>query len=164
MAPLNKHVNLVSSIAVAIFSLVAMILVLVTDFGWQWYGTGYSTYYFWLGNSNIAAWPQIFLVVIAIVFLISLGYSIVLILINLEKLSLKISGRMQAIIGIGISIVAFVTTLFTLGMWAIASIDYWDWGVDTTFYTSLVGSIIIGIFYGVYFVNSGKTLAEEPAK
>ena len=163
MAPLNKLVNLVSSIAVAIFSLVAMILVLVTDFGWQYYGAGYSTYYFWLGNSNIAAWPQIFLVAIAMVFLISLGYSIVLILINLEKLSLKIYGRMQAIIGIGISIIAFVATLFTLGMWAIASIDYY-WGVDTTFYTSLVGSIIIGIFYSVYFVNSGKALIEEPAK
>ena len=70
---------------------------------------------------------------------------------------------MQAIIGIGITIIAFVTTLFTLAMWAIASIDYY-WGVDTTFYTSLVGSIIIGIFYSVYFVNSGKALTEEPAK
>lgn len=164
MAPPNKHVNLVSLIAVAIFSLVAMILVFVTDFGWQWYGTGYSTYYFWLGNSNIAAWPQIFLVVIGIIFLISLGYSIILLLINLEKLSLKISGRMQAVIGIGISIIAFVATLFTVGMWAIASIDYWDWGVDTTFYTSLFGSIVIGIFYSIYFVNSGKMQKEQPEK
>ncbi len=151
----NKMVNYVSLITVAIFSLVAMILVLVTDFGWQWYGTGNSTYYFWLGNSNVAAWPQIFLVVIALVFLISLGYSILLLLINLGKISLNIPTKLQAIIGLVLAFVAFITTLFTLGMWAIASSEYY-WGVDTTFYSSLIGSIIIGIFYVVYLVNISK--------
>ena len=155
MATQNKMVNYVAIIAIAIFSLVAMILVLVSDFGWQWYGTGYSTYYFWLGNSNVAAWPQIFLVLIALIFLISLGYSLILLLINLGKISLNVPTKLQAIIGLVLALVAFIASLFTLGMWAIASIDYY-WGVATSFYTSLFGSVIIGIFYVVYLVNIRK--------
>lgn len=155
----NKMVNYVALIAVAILSFVAMILVFVTDFGWQWYGTGYSTYYFWLGNSNVAAWPQIFLVLLALTFLISFGYSLLLLLINLGKISLNISTKWQAILGLFIAGVAFVSTLFTLVMWAIASIDYY-WGVATSFYVSLFGSIIIGIFYVVYLVNTRKKLTE----
>ncbi len=155
----NKMVNYVALIAVAIFSLVAMILVLSTDFGWQDYGEYHSTYWFWLGNSNVAAWPQFFLVVIALAFLISLCYSVLLFLINLEKISLNISIKWHAIIGLFIASVAFISTLFTVGMWGIASIDYY-WGVATSFYTSLFGSIIIGTFYLVYLVNARKTLVE----
>ncbi|MHA1555385.1 MAG: hypothetical protein ACTSPM_00475 [Candidatus Heimdallarchaeota archaeon] len=155
MATQNKMVNYVSLIAVAIFSLVAMILALTTDFGWQWYGGSSDTYWFWLGSPNVAAWPQFFLVIIALVFLISLGYSILLLLINLGKINLNISTKLQAIFGLALALVAFITTLFTLGMWAIASIEYY-WGVATSFYTSLFGSVIIGIFYVVYLVNIRK--------
>ncbi|MHA1155012.1 MAG: hypothetical protein ACTSQK_02800 [Candidatus Heimdallarchaeota archaeon] len=159
MATQNKMVNYVALIAVAIFSFVAMILVLTTDFGWQDYGEYYSTYWFWLGSPNVDAWPQFFLVVIALVFLLSLGYSILLLLINLEKISLNIPTKLHAILGLVLTFVAFITTLFTLGMWAIASSDYY-WGVATSFYTSLFGSIIIGICYIVYLVNTRKELTD----
>ncbi len=159
----NKMVNYVALIAVAILSLVAMILALTTDFGWQWYGGSSDTYYFWLGSPNVEAWPQFFLVVIALVFLISLGYSILLLIINLGKISLNIPSKLHAIFGLVLALAAFVSTLFTLGMWAIASSNYY-WGVSTSFYTSLFESIIIGIFYVVYFVNTRKELTEQPAK
>lgn len=149
----NKMLNCIALLTIAIFSLVAMILVLVSDFGWQDYGSGYSTYYFWLGNTNIDAWPQIFLVLIALVFFLSLVYSGLLFFVNLGKIPFKLSSKIQAFIGLAIAALAFISTLFTVGMWAIASIDHY-WGVATTFYTSLVGSIIVAIFYVVYLINN----------
>ena len=159
----SKTVRLVVLICAIIFSFVAMILVFTTDFGWWYYGSGYSTYYYWIGSEMAPIWSQIVLVLLALIFLFALAYSIFVLILNLGKISLKINPKFTAIFGIVIAAAGFVFTAFTVGMFAIVAAEAW-WGLTTSFYGALVGSILLGIFYIIYFVSIGKDQTEVVAK
>lgn len=156
-------VNLVIFISVIIFSFVAMILVFTTDFGWFWYGGGYSTYYFWIGSETAPIWIQIFLVILGLIFLILTLYAVLLLLLQLGIIKINISTKLQAFFGIGTAVIAFVYNAILVGLFAIAVIGA-DWGLSTSFFSSLIGSIFIGVLYIIYLVNVRKEESTIPAK
>ncbi len=157
-----KFVKIAFMAFAAIFSLVATILVFVTDFGGWWEGGG-SNYYFWVGAPYAPAWAQLFLVLLGLLFLALLGISVFLGILTLLDKQTGIV-KILSFIGVGGAIVGFVLTGITVGALAIFASGY-EWWVATSFYSSLVGSIIVGIFYILYAVM-GIVLkpSETPAK
>jgi hypothetical protein len=149
----NRMLRVVVLISTTIFSLVAMILVFSEDFGGWW--TGASNYYYWLGSEIAPGWSKIFLVLLGLIFLMILAYSVLLIVVELLKKKLKLSYKLQAIIGIVLGVFAFIFTGLTVGMFAIFASEG-DWWLETSFYSSLVGAILVVIFYVIYLIIPTK--------
>ena len=158
----TKMLRLVALISAAIFNLVGTILVFTTDFAGWWEGA--SNYWYWIGSEIAPFWLQFFLIILGLIFLMSLAYSIVLIITVVGKLILPINFKVQAIIGIIIAGVIFIFTALVVAIFAIFASDANDWWLDTSFYSSIVGSIIIAIFYIFYLLLASREETGVPAK
>ena len=158
----TKMLRLVAIISATIFNLVGTILVFTTDFAGWWEGA--SNYWYWIGSEMAPFWLQIFLILLGLIFLMSLAYSIALIIVLAGKLKLPINYKLQAIIGLIISGVIFIFTILVLIIFAIFASDAYEWWVDTSFYSSIIGSIIIAIFYIFYLLLASREETGVPAK
>ncbi|MFW9921816.1 MAG: hypothetical protein ACFFDW_00820 [Candidatus Thorarchaeota archaeon] len=158
----TKLLRVVATGSAALFSLIATILAFSTDFGGWWEGYSWN-YYYWIGSETAPGWSIIFIVLLALLFLGILIYSILLIIVSLGKITLPFNCKIQAIIGIVLATGGFILTALMVGIMAIIAAGY-DWWLETSFYSSLVGSIIIGIFYVFYFLLASREDSSSPAK
>ncbi|HUU78598.1 MAG TPA: hypothetical protein VMX55_09630 [candidate division Zixibacteria bacterium] len=159
----TKMLRLVALISAAIFNFVGMILVFTTDFSGWWAG-GSGNYYYWIGSEMAPVWLQLFLVLLGLIFLFSLAYSIVLIIVVLGKINLPINFKIQGIVGIIIAGIIFLFTILILIIFAIFASDAYEWWLATSFYSSIVGSIILAIFYIFYLLLASREETGVPAK
>jgi len=146
-----KFIKIAFMAFAAVFSLVASILVFVTEFGGWWLGGGYSNYYYWIGSEMAPVWAQLFLVLLGLLFLALVALSVILGVLTLLDKGEKLN-KIMSFVGIGGAIFGFLLTFITLGMLAIIAGDYEEMWLDAGFYGPLVGSILVGIFYLLYII------------
>ena len=103
-------------------------------------------------------WLQLFLILLGLLFLLITVYSIIIILHNFNKIEIPLQAKQEAIIGIVLGVIAFIFTGLIVGIYAIFAAGY-DWWVATSFCSSLVGSILIILFYVIYLVGIPKEQA-----
>lgn len=147
----TKLAKIIVSIAAILFSFVALILV-QTEYFVTWY-IGSPSYYasFYWGHSYMHHWLKLFLFLLTVVFLVCLAVSVFLLLNALGKLKIKLPIKRLGILGIIAAVLSFATTILTLIVVAIYSIGI-EWWPDASFYSSIVGSILVGIFSIIYTV------------
>ncbi|MBD3192299.1 MAG: hypothetical protein GF308_16790 [Candidatus Heimdallarchaeota archaeon] len=110
-------------------------------------------YYYFIGSEMAPVWAQLFLVLLGLIYLVSTGLAIIVILTDFGKLTNL--ARMANFGGIGIGIFAFIFTGFTTGMFAIVAAGY-EWWLETSFYVSLVGSLLITVFFLLHLLLEGN--------
>jgi hypothetical protein len=126
------------------FSFLGAMLAFFTDFGW--WNVGYSwSYYFFIGSEMAPFWAQLFLVLLALIFLLNTLVAILLMLGQFGKIPVKFT-KLLNFGGIAIAVITFIFTPILVGLFAIIAAGDW-WGLSTSFYSSLICSILIGIFY-----------------
>jgi len=118
-----------------IFSLIAALLVFLTDFGgWYVYDSYYQDlyYYFYLGSGITPVFYQILLVIVGLL-LIAIAYFSYKGLredLNADQLNMILYGSITAF-----ALTIIITLLF---LWYVSDSD--EWWLDTGFYAALVGS------------------------
>jgi len=125
------------------FSFLGSMLAFFGSFGW--WNTGYSDYYFFIGSEMAPVWSQLLLVLFALTFLLNAGIAIFLIIGQFGKISMKFT-KLLNFAGIGVAVITFISTPLLVGFFAIFAAGWW-WGLTTSFYSGIICSIIIGIFY-----------------
>jgi hypothetical protein len=152
-----QFVKITLAILSGLFSFIVMILVFVTDFGGWWTGNYSWNYYYFIGSEMAPGWAQFFLVLLGLIYLGSTGVAVVAVLTDLGKVT-KFT-QIANFVGIVIGIVAFVFTGITTGMFAIVAAGY-EWWLATSFYASLVGSLLITTFFILHLLL-GRTTQEK---
>ncbi len=137
------------------FSFLGSMLVFFGSFGW--WNTGYSDYYFFIGSEMAPVWSQLLLVLFALTFLLNTAVAIFLIIGQFGKISMKFT-KLLNFAGLGLAVITFISTALLVGFFAIFAAGWW-WGLTTSFYSGLICSILIGIFYILALVIK---LPEEP--
>jgi hypothetical protein len=145
-----------------LFSLVAFILLVATDFGGWWEG-GTDDYYFWIGGQYIG-WTIIFLILLMLMFLALMAISVVLAIDGITGKLGKLA-KMLGFVGIFLAGGAFLFTGITVGMFAIYVGGVAEsWWLDAGFYGSLVGSLLVAIFLILNRVLEATNKPKEPQK
>lgn len=127
-----------------LFSLVAFILIVSTDFGGWWEG-GSDNYYFWIGGQYIG-WLIIFLILLMLLFLALMAISVVLAIDGITGKLGKLA-KLLGFVGIFLAGGTFLFTGITVGMFAIYVSSFAEeWWLDAGFYGALVGSLLVSIF------------------
>lgn len=139
-----NFVKITLAILAGLFSFIAMILVFVTDFGGWWTGTYSWNYYYFIGSEMAPVWAQLFLVLLGLIYLLSTGIAIIVIMTDFGKLTNL--AQIANFAGIGIGVFAFIFTGITTGMFAIIAAGS-EWWLATSFYVSLIGSLLITVFF-----------------
>lgn len=138
------------------FSFLGAILLFFTVFGW--WNEGYSwNYYFFIGSEMAPIWAQFALVLFALIFLLNMVVALLLIFGQFGKIPVKFT-KLLNFGGIAIAVITFIFSALYVGLFAIFAAGWW-WGLSTSFYSSLICSILIGIFYILALVIK---LPEEP--
>jgi len=165
-----KNIQLVKFallILAGIFSIIGCVVALSATFGGWWTGMYSWNYYFCLGCEMTPVWAKIFLVLLAFTFIITLTTSILLILTITNKLKL-LPEKVLSIIALFGAGTEFVFTIITTIIMAIIAAEANEWWLETSFYTSIIGSILIAIFFVLYFlmlrVEVPDSKTETPAK
>lgn len=137
------------------FSFLGAILLFFTSFGW--WDVGYGAYYFFIGSVMAPIWAQFALVLFALIFLLNMVVALLLIFGQFGKIPVKFT-KLLNFGGIAIAVITFIFSALYVGLFAIFAAGWW-WGLSTSFYSSLICSILIGIFYILALVIK---LPEEP--
>jgi magnesium-transporting ATPase (P-type) len=153
-----RNVKILVAISSLILSTVGAVLLLATNFGGWIGGTPLTSYFLSLSSFVAPLWMKIFLVIIAIGFIVCAAFAIIWLLAQLELIKgEKLPSKMNIGALISTGIVLIFSLIVAIGF-ALTYTNFY-WWYDISFYWATMGSFMVIIFIVLYMI---LTKAECP--